>query len=111
MALRLPQECYLTSTVNGLLGAARQFLLVRSKEVVVAEGGHDVYSRSESNGLAGCASEICALRGDPPSIDCWLWISGSRPCEMAQGTRRIRCDPSCHRRSLSAIDGLAHNQH
>src|SRR5262249_6831203 len=45
-------------------------------------------------GLAERAGGVCALRGDSSSIDCWLWISRARPCEMAQRTSRFRGDPS-----------------
>src|SRR5215510_4411912 len=64
----------------------------------------EVDSSKEHMALADCAGEVRSLCGDPPSIDCWLWISGARPCEMAQGTRRVRNDPSRHRRSCSTID-------
>src|SRR5262245_36304285 len=73
--------------------------------------GHNVDSRWERMGLAQCAVEICALRGDPPSIDGWLWISRTWPCEMARWTRSVRGDPSRHRRSGSAIDGLVDDRH
>jgi hypothetical protein len=72
---------------------------------------HHVDARRETIGLAGCAGEVCTLRGDPPSVDRWLWIPGTRRCEVAQGTRSVRCDPTGHRRSISALDGLAHNRH
>src|SRR5262249_29675315 len=71
----------------------------------------DVNSRREHMGLAECAGEVCALRGDPPSIDCWFWICRTRPCKMAQRTRSVRGDPSRHRRSCSAIDGLVDHRH
>jgi len=111
LARRLLKECCLPSTKKRLLRIARRFLSVRSNDLVRRKKGCHVCSPGKSIGAAGCASEICALRGDPSPIDCWLRISGSRRCEMAQGTSGIRCDPSRHRRSVSAIDGLAHNQY
>src|SRR5215470_588585 len=54
--------------------------------------------------------KVSALCGNPTPTDCWLWISGPRHCEIAEGTRGIRPDPSGHRCSGPSIDGLAHNR-
>src|SRR5215469_7585464 len=74
-------------------------------------GGKNVYSHSGNISFAGDAGEVCAVHAGPPSIDCWLWISGARPGEMVQGPRSVRGHTSGDGSPFAAPDGLGHNRH
>src|SRR5262249_3623975 len=71
----------------------------------------NVYSRSKNIGLGGCPGEVCALRSNPSSIDCWLWISGTRLNELVKGTGSVCWHSACDGCSFAAYYGLGHNRH
>src|SRR5262249_8436451 len=104
----------LSKVVSGINDEVRSrsgWLQVHLAAVVADEEGNNVYFRSENIGLAEGPGEVCALRSDPSSIDCWLWISGTRLSEMVKGTRSVRWHSSCDRDSFAAHHGLGHNRH